>query len=183
MHRVYCSPQVNLFLLLLQFALCAVNLIIESADVDDLTANTITLLFFTHSIVKMVYFAVRTKYFYKTWAIWNNPNSHPLFAESNARYHAISLKKMRLLLFMVGGTTVLSAVAWTVLTFFEHPIRTIVDPVTNETEIIQVMINDDCSICRTKDWINLLDLLKQENDYSRNRVLIKENISRQRFFN
>lgn len=141
MHRVNCSSQVNLFLLLLQFALCAVNLIIESADVDDLTANTITLLFFTHSIVKIVYFAIRSKYFYRTWAIWNNPNTHPLFAESNARYHAIALKKMRLLLFLVGATTALAAVAWTVLTFFEHPIRKMVDPVTNETTIIEVTFN------------------------------------------
>ncbi|KAL0132809.1 hypothetical protein PUN28_000493 [Cardiocondyla obscurior] len=136
LHKVFCC--VNLFLLLLQFGLCAVNLIIESADVDDLTANTITLLFFTHSIVKIVYFAVRSKYFYRTWAIWNNPNSHPLFAESNARYHAIALKKMRLLLFLVGATTVLAAVAWTILTFFEHPIRKLVDPVTNETTIIEL---------------------------------------------
>ncbi|XP_050459001.1 odorant receptor coreceptor [Cataglyphis hispanica] len=136
LHKVYCC--VNLFLLLLQFGLCAVNLIIESADVDDLTANTITLLFFTHSIVKIIYFAVRSKYFYKVWGIWNNPNTHPLFAESNARYHAIALKKMRLLLFLVGATTVLSAIAWTILTFFEHPIRKIVDPVTNETTIIEL---------------------------------------------
>ncbi|XP_011164243.1 odorant receptor coreceptor [Solenopsis invicta] len=136
LHKVFCC--INLFMLLLQFGLCAVNLIIESADVDDLTANTITLLFFTHSIVKVVYFAIRSKYFYRTWAIWNNPNSHPLFAESNARYHAIALKKMRLLLFLVGGTTVLAALAWTTLTFFEHPVRKIVDPITNETEVIQL---------------------------------------------
>ncbi|KAM0734303.1 Odorant receptor coreceptor, partial [Formica fusca] len=136
LHKIYCC--VNLFLLLLQFGLCAVNLIIESADVDDLTANTITLLFFTHSIVKIIYFAVRSKYFYKTWGIWNNPNTHPLFAESNAKYHAIALKKMRLLLFLVGATTVLSAIAWTILTFLEHPIRKIVDPVTNETTIIEL---------------------------------------------
>ncbi|XP_018396655.1 PREDICTED: odorant receptor coreceptor [Cyphomyrmex costatus] len=136
LHKVFCC--INLFLLLLQFGLCAVNLIIESTDVDDLTANTITLLFFTHSIVKLVYFAIRSKYFYRTWAIWNNPNSHPLFAESNARYHAIALKKMRLLLFLVGGTTVLAAVAWTTLTFFEHPSRKLVDPITNETTIIEL---------------------------------------------
>lgn len=137
-------------MLLLQFGLCAVNLIIESADVDDLTANTITLLFFTHSIVKISYFAIRSKYFYRTWAIWNNPNTHPLFAESNARYHAIALKKMRLLLFLVGGTTVLAAVAWTVLTFFEHPVRKLVDPVTNETTIIEVMIMREVAFASRK---------------------------------
>jgi len=35
---------------------------------------------------------------------------------------------------------VLTAVAWTTLTFFEHPIRKLVDPITNETTIIQVII-------------------------------------------
>lgn len=101
----------------MQFGFCGINLMMESEDVDDLTANTITMLFFTHSVVKLVYFAVRSKLFYRTLGIWNNPNSHPLFAESNARYHQIAVKKMRILLLAVIGTTVLSAISWTTITF------------------------------------------------------------------
>ncbi|THK33260.1 odorant receptor coreceptor [Diachasma alloeum] len=136
MHKVYCS--VHLFLIILQFGLCGINLAMESGDVDDLTANTITVLFFLHSVVKVVYFAVRSKLFYRTLAIWNNPNSHPLFAESNARYHSIALTKMRRLLFCVGAATVLSVICWTGITFFEDPHKTITDPITNETSTIEI---------------------------------------------
>lgn len=110
----------------------------ESGDVDDLTANTITVLFFAHSIVKVAYFAVRSKLFYRTLGIWNNPNSHPLFAESNARYHAIALTKMRRLLFAVGGATVLSVICWTGITFVGDSVKKVTDPVTNETTMVEV---------------------------------------------
>lgn len=130
--------QVHLFLILLQFCFAGINLALESGDVDDLTANTITLLFFTHSVVKIIYFAVRSKLFYRVLAIWNNPNSHPLFAESNARYHAIALKKMRTLLFAVGATTVLSVLAWTGITFVGDSVKKFTDPETNETSLVEV---------------------------------------------
>ena len=107
---------------------------------DDLTANTITLLFFTHSIVKVIYFAVRSKLFYRTLGIWNNPNSHPLFAESDARYHAIALSKMRTLLFAVGAATILSVVCWTGITFVGESVKKVVDPITNETMIVEVRL-------------------------------------------
>uniref|UniRef100_A0A1S5VFJ4 Odorant receptor n=1 Tax=Meteorus pulchricornis TaxID=51522 RepID=A0A1S5VFJ4_9HYME len=135
MHKIYCS--IHLFLILLQFALCGLNLAMESDDVDVLTANTVTLLFFSHTVIKIIYFAFRSKLFYRTLAIWNNPNSHPLFAESNARYHSIALTKMRRLLFCVGAATVASIISWVVLTLVEDdPVREIVDKVTNETTII-----------------------------------------------
>lgn len=110
----------------------------ESDDVDDLTANTITMLFFTHSIVKIVYFAVRSKLFYKTFGMWNNPNSHPLFAESNARYHQIAVKKMRILLMAVLAATTLSVLSWTTITFIGDSMKKIIDPVTNETTYVEV---------------------------------------------
>lgn len=125
-------------MVIMQFGFCGLNLMFEADDVDDLTANTITMLFFTHSVVKLIYFAVRSKQFYRTLGIWNNPNSHPLFAESNARYHQIAVKKMRILLMAVTGTTILSAMAWTTLTFLEDTTKAVVDPVTNETTYIQV---------------------------------------------
>lgn len=46
----------------------------------------------------------------RTLNIWNQVNSHPLFAESDARYHSIALAKMRKLFFLVMLTTVVSAV-------------------------------------------------------------------------
>lgn len=41
------------------------NLVVEKDDVNDLAANTITVLFFTHCITKFVYFAARSKLFYR----------------------------------------------------------------------------------------------------------------------
>ena len=125
----------------------AFNLVLESKDVDDLTANTITMLFFTHSVVKVVYFAVRSKLFYRTLAIWNNPNSHPLFAESNARYHSIALTKMRRLLFCVGAFTILSVISWTSLTFMGDSVKKVVDPITNETSIVEVSFQIYLLLC------------------------------------
>ncbi|XP_044582337.1 odorant receptor coreceptor [Cotesia glomerata] len=136
MHKVYCS--VHLFLILLQFAFVAINLVAEKEDVDDLTANTITILFFLHTVIKVIYFAARSKLFYRTLAIWNNPNSHPLFAESNARYHAIAITKMRRLLFCVGAATILTVVSWTTLTFFEDPHVERLDKETNETYTVEI---------------------------------------------
>ncbi|XP_034183623.1 odorant receptor co-receptor [Osmia lignaria lignaria] len=128
----------HLVLILIQFGFCGINLMQESDDVDDLTANTITMLFFTHSVVKIIYFAVRSKLFYRTFGIWNNPNSHPLFAESNARYHQIAVKKMRILLMAVMGTTLLTAISWTTITFIGDSVKKVVDPVTNETTFVEI---------------------------------------------
>lgn len=136
MHKIYCS--VHLFLILLQFGFVAINLVKEKEDVDDLTANTITILFFLHTLIKIIYFAARSKLFYRTLAIWNNPNSHPLFAESNARYHSIALTKMRRLLFCVGAATVATTISWTTLTFFEDPHVERINKETNETYIEEV---------------------------------------------
>ncbi|XP_076182116.1 odorant receptor co-receptor isoform X1 [Ptiloglossa arizonensis] len=135
-HKIFAI--IHLILLLMQFGFCGINLMLESDDVDDLTANTITMLFFTHSVVKLIYFAVRSKLFYRTFGIWNNPNSHPLFAESNARYHQIAVKKMRILLLAVMGTTILSAISWTTITFIGDSVKKVVDPVTNETSFVEI---------------------------------------------
>ncbi|XP_076669897.1 odorant receptor co-receptor [Andrena cerasifolii] len=135
-HKIYCI--VHLVFILLQFGLCGINLMLESDDVDDLTANTITLLFFTHSVVKLIYFAIRSKLFYRTFAIWNNPNSHPLFAESNARYHQIAIKKMRLLLMIVMGASLMTVISWTTITFIGDSVKKVVDPVTNETTMVEI---------------------------------------------
>ncbi|KFB52853.1 AGAP002560-PA-like protein [Anopheles sinensis] len=100
----------TLAMVLLQFFAILGNLATNADDVNELTANTITTLFFTHSVTKFIYFAVNSENFYRTLGIWNQTNSHPLFAESDARYHSIALAKMRKLLVLVMATTVLSVV-------------------------------------------------------------------------
>ncbi|XP_011498430.1 PREDICTED: odorant receptor coreceptor [Ceratosolen solmsi marchali] len=135
-HKIYCV--VTLLLILAQYSLMGVNLMMESDDVDDLTANTITMLFFVHPVVKVIYFPIRSKMFYKTLAIWNNPNSHPLFAESNARYHSLAITKMRRLLFCVAAATVFSVISWTGITFMDESVKRIIDPETNETTITPI---------------------------------------------
>ncbi|XP_014219015.1 odorant receptor coreceptor [Copidosoma floridanum] len=130
-HKMFCF--ISLFIILIQYVLMGLNLLIESDDVDDMTANTITMLFFAHPIVKTLYFPLFRKVFYKTLAVWNNPNSHPLFAESNARYHALAISKIRKLLFFVMSMTFVSTICWTGITFFEKPVRLRVDKETNET--------------------------------------------------
>lgn len=100
----------NLIMILLQYFAIMGNLVMNTGDVNELTANTITTLFFTHSVTKFIYVAVNSEHFYRTLGIWNQPNSHSLFAESDARYHSIALAKMRKLLVMVMVTTVLSVV-------------------------------------------------------------------------
>ena len=49
------------------------------------SANTITALFFTHSVTKFIYVALNSEKIYRTLGIWNQSNTHPLFAESDAR--------------------------------------------------------------------------------------------------
>nr|AKC58535.1 odorant co-receptor [Anomala corpulenta] len=125
----------HLFLLLLQFGFTFGNLVQQSDDVNDLAANTITVLFFTHCITKFVYFAVRQKLFYRTLGIWNQSNSHPLFLESNNRYHQLALTKMRRLLIVIMIGTIGSWIAWTTITFFGDSVHTRKDP-NNENETI-----------------------------------------------
>lgn len=123
---------------MVQFIMCGINLFLERDDPDDLSANTITLLFFVHPIVKIVFFAATSKMFYRTLAVWNNPNSHPLFAESNARYHAIAITKMRRLLMAVVAASIISTLAWTGLTFIGDSVKTTIDKETNETITVEV---------------------------------------------
>ena len=88
----------------LQFGSIVANLISESDDVNDLAADTITVLFFAHCLTKFVYFALRRQKFYRTLAIWNTVNSHPLFAESHNRHRAQAITKSRRLLMIIGKT-------------------------------------------------------------------------------
>lgn len=55
----------HLFLLLFQFVTIILNLAFTAGDVNELTSNTITTLFFTHSITKFLYFGINSKNFYR----------------------------------------------------------------------------------------------------------------------
>lgn len=55
----------HLFLIILQFLLILVNVALNTGEVNELSANTITALFFTHCVTKFIYFAVNSKNFYR----------------------------------------------------------------------------------------------------------------------
>nr|ARQ32245.1 odorant receptor 83b [Conopomorpha sinensis] len=131
LRKVYAC--VHAVLILINFLCMAYNMAKYADDVNELTANTITVLFFVHTIIKLAFFAVNSKSFYRTMAVWNQSNSHPLFAESDARYHQISLSKMRKLLYFICGITGMSVVCWVTITFFGESVRYIFDKETNDT--------------------------------------------------
>ncbi|KAF9408475.1 hypothetical protein HW555_011861 [Spodoptera exigua] len=131
LRKIYAST--HAILITIHFACMGINMAQYSDEVNELTANTITVLFFTHTIIKLGFFALNSKSFYRTLAVWNQSNSHPLFTESDARYHQIALTKMRRLLYFICGMTVLSVVCWVTLTFFGESVRLITSKETNET--------------------------------------------------
>ncbi|XP_049824774.1 odorant receptor coreceptor isoform X2 [Aethina tumida] len=133
----YCC--VHLVLMLFQYGTILGNLVVDREDVNELAANTITTLFFAHCITKFIYFALRSKLFYRTLGIWNQANSHPIFLESNNRYHALALKKMRRLLVIIVCATLFSGIAWTAITFVGDSVKSKKDP-ENENETITVEI-------------------------------------------
>nr|QQL94666.1 olfactory receptor coreceptor [Adelphocoris suturalis] len=132
------------FIVYLQYAFLVCFLILETYNSDEMAAVTITTLFFLHSVTKFTYFAIRSKYFYRTLSAWNQVNSHPLFAESNARHRAAALSRMRKLLMIIGVVTILAVFGWTTVTFLDDPVWDKTDPDNvNETisvEIPQLMV-------------------------------------------
>ncbi|XP_064556488.1 odorant receptor coreceptor [Drosophila montana] len=136
MKKIYSS--VHMVVLIMQIGFILVNMALNAEEVNELSGNTITTLFFTHCIVKFVYLAVNQKNFYRTLNIWNQANTHPLFAESDARYHSIALAKMRKLFFLVMLTTFASATAWTTITFFGDSVKFAVDKETNSSITVEI---------------------------------------------
>nr|AOG12930.1 odorant receptor [Eogystia hippophaecolus] len=131
LRKIYASVHA-VFIVTQYFAMVA-NMAMYSDEVNELTANTITVLFFAHSIIKLIFFALNSKSFYRTLAIWNQSNSHPLFTESDARYHQLALTKMRRLLYFICGVTILSVFSWVTITFFGESVYMLVNKETNET--------------------------------------------------
>ncbi|KAI5642649.1 7tm odorant receptor domain-containing protein [Phthorimaea operculella] len=81
---------VNAFFIVVQYICMGINMAKYAEEVNELTANSITVLFFAHTLIKLLFFALNSKNFYRTLAVWNQSNSHPLFTESDARYHQIA---------------------------------------------------------------------------------------------
>lgn len=129
--KVYAG--VHYVLVLTQFLLIIANMMMNMSDSNELTANTVTVLFFVHCLVKLTFFALTSDNFYRTFNIWNQANSHPLFAESDARYRALTLTKMRKLLMFILGFTGFVVVAWTTITFFGESTKFVFDPSTNQS--------------------------------------------------
>lgn len=61
--KIYSS--MHLIILLVQFILILVNMALNSQDVNELSANTVTVLFFMHSITKFIYLALFQKVVYR----------------------------------------------------------------------------------------------------------------------
>lgn len=55
----------HLVMLLVQFILILVNMALNSGDVNELSANAVTTLFFTHCITKFIYLALFQKSVYR----------------------------------------------------------------------------------------------------------------------
>ncbi|KAG8304418.1 hypothetical protein J6590_094210 [Homalodisca vitripennis] len=66
-------------------------------------------------------------------------NSHPLFAESNARHRTTSLMRTRKLLVIIGIGTLATVFCWASVTFVGDSVRPYHDPLNpNETVLIEV---------------------------------------------
>lgn len=63
LRKIYAS--VHAFLIILQYLCMMANMAQYSDEVNELTANTITVLFFAHSIIKLIFFAINSKSFYR----------------------------------------------------------------------------------------------------------------------
>lgn len=61
--KVYSS--IHLVLILAQFVFILVNMALNADEVNELSGNTITALFFTHCVTKFIYLAVNQKNFYR----------------------------------------------------------------------------------------------------------------------
>ncbi|KAF9823230.1 hypothetical protein SFRURICE_010525 [Spodoptera frugiperda] len=63
LRKIYAST--HAILITIHFACMGINMAQYSDEVNELTANTITVLFFTHTIIKLGFFALNSKSFYR----------------------------------------------------------------------------------------------------------------------
>lgn len=118
------------------------NFVNEFSNKKDRTVNFITMLFFAQPIVKYIYFGSRSKLMLAAFESWDEPNSNPLFDDSNARYRASAISKMRKVLSNVMIASILTIICWIGITFFEEPYRMRINIVTNESWYEEVIIQE-----------------------------------------
>lgn len=63
LRKIYAST--HAVLIFIHFVLTGINMAKYSEEVNELTANTITVLFFVHTIIKLIFFGVNSKSFYR----------------------------------------------------------------------------------------------------------------------
>ncbi|XP_073947747.1 odorant receptor coreceptor-like isoform X2 [Choristoneura fumiferana] len=63
LRKIYAST--HAVLIVVNFLCLAINMAQYSDEVNELTANTITVLFFVHTIIKLLFFALNSKNFYR----------------------------------------------------------------------------------------------------------------------
>ncbi|XP_033149379.1 odorant receptor coreceptor-like [Drosophila busckii] len=61
--KIYSS--IHLVVIVMQLGFILVNMALNAEEVNELSGNTITTLFFTHCIIKFVYLAINQKNFYR----------------------------------------------------------------------------------------------------------------------
>ncbi|KAI5722365.1 hypothetical protein M8J76_007406 [Diaphorina citri] len=115
-------------LLIAQYA-CVITFTVGLNYNNDLLAGgVVTTLFFTHGMIKYIYVGLKNKSFYRVLSSWNNANSHPVFAESNARYRAKSLSRMKRVLTIICVWTSATVVAWVTITMCGDSMFKVPDP-------------------------------------------------------
>lgn len=129
---------VNVAIVFFQYVCMVRNLMDNTKSTAELTANSVTCLFFLHCLTKYLFVAFKRETFYRTWTMWNSANSHPVFAENDARHHSISLSKQRRLLMICMTVTIFSWVSWVTITFFGKSEKEWFDRELNETLIVDI---------------------------------------------
>uniref|UniRef100_A0A8D9F8H1 Odorant receptor coreceptor n=1 Tax=Cacopsylla melanoneura TaxID=428564 RepID=A0A8D9F8H1_9HEMI len=105
-------------LLLAQYAGLVVFVVGLNYSNDLLAGGVVTALFFAHGLFKYIYVGLKNKSFYRVLSSWNNANSHPVFSESNARYRARSLSRMKRVLTIICVWTSATIICWVTITLF-----------------------------------------------------------------
>lgn len=99
------------------FFFATIDLILKLTDLDELVGNAISTCFSVHAVTKLYYFLIRRKKFYRTLGMWDNKNIHPLFKQSDDKYQASAVKRIRRTLILILSGTQLAGFFWAIKPF------------------------------------------------------------------
>lgn len=119
--------------MLVNWAMIGLNFLDEIHYPDDFLHNGTLLLFFALAISKVIYVQIKAKEFYQVFAAWNVIKHHPLFIDSEPKFRAQGVSRMRKLLVIILMISIFSVVAWSMVTRYEPPYRMRNYILTNET--------------------------------------------------